>query len=360
MKTLIPLQPIPSLQGNLPYSGQGVSSGGGKSVITGEVVKDLGNLNFLINVGGKQIQMQSQTPLSIGQQLRLAVTQFDPLELRILSEPPENKAAITRQQLQPNLAAAQLLLQSSLFAAKPINLTALFTILTGLNTTQAQLSGETLTNIANFYSLQHNFLQNKEEGGRILQQLINLLGLNHEHNARANQNATTTLKNSLFEILVTLSDNKQLGEEARKLTTIIEFFQLANIAQANQNEHLIPLPLSFLNQGFLQVHFDNKNQNENTPDENRLKFSLFLNMSRLGNLQIDFSGTSEGIYLHIHTESEEVSTFLEGYVYQFIENINLNLPLLGIRFSEDAQEPAGVLLKEISPQQSVGLVNTKA
>ncbi len=364
MKTLTPLQPIPSLQGNTAYSEQTQTVGASareKTVITGEVIKDLGNLDFLIKVGDNQIRMQSQTPLKTGQHLRLAVAQADPLELKILSETTETRSAPTQARVSPQLAAIQLLPQSTVFAAKPINLGNLFTIFTGSKTLQTPLSSETFTNIANFYSLQRDFLQHKADGGKILQQLINHLGLNHEHAIKTNQApATTELKNSLFEILATLSDNQQLSSEAQKLTKIIEFFQLANIAQANQNEQLIPLPFSFLDQGFLRVFFEDETPNNSGSDDNRIKFSLYLKMSRIGNLQIDLTGSSEGIYLHLHTESETITTFLKEYISQLTESISFHSAIRGIRFSEDAIEPAGVLLKVITPQQSVGLVNTKA
>ncbi len=364
MKTLVPLQPIPSLQGNTGYTGQSSGSDSAKSLFTGEVVKDLGNSTFLINVAGKQVEMQSQTQLNVGQQLRLAVTQSNPLELRIVSGDDKIQAQPGQAiQVQPSIAATQLLSSSSIFAAKPINLSSLFTILTGLNPSQTPLSGETITNIANFSSLQYNFLLSPKDSGTILQQLIQHLGLGHERSTQQGQSniAASQLKNSLFEILATFSRTDQISLEAGKLASIIETFQLANIAHANQNELIFPLPFSFLEQGFLKVLSDNEQtEKESENHEENIRFSLYLGMSKLGNLQIDFNGSSEGIYLHIHTESEQVSSFIESYAYQFIEELRGDTPLLGIRFTEDATSPAASLLQLSTPQENTGLVNTKA
>ena len=363
MKTLVPLQPIPSLQGNTNYTGQSTGDSG-KSLFTGEVTKDLGNSTFLINVGGKQVEMHSQTQLTVGQQLRLAVTKSNPLELRIVSSEKEAQTQPGQaQQIQPNVVATQLLSSSSVFAGKPLSLSNLFTILTDLNPSQTPLSGETITNIANFSSLQYNFLRSPKDSGLILKQLIQHMGLGHERSTQHGQSdiATSQLKNSLFEILATFSRTEPISQEAGKLTTIIETFQLANIAQSNQNEQIFPLPFSFLQQGFLQILNNEKqddDQNEDTADNCR--FSLYLGMSKIGNLQIDFNGNAEGIYLHIHTESEEISSFIEGYIYQFMEEISGDTPLLGIRFTEDAISPAVSLLQLSTPQQNTGLVNTKA
>lgn len=365
MKTLVPLQPIPPLQGNSGYAGQQSSgSESVKSLFTGEVVKDLGNNSFLINVNGKNIEMQSQTQLNVGQRLRLAVTQSNPLELRIVSGETETKNQPGQlQQIPPNIAATQLLSSSSVFAAKPINLGNLFTILTGLNPSQTPLSGESITNIANFSSLQHNFLRSGEDSGLILKQLIEHLGLSHEKSISQGQGGapSSQLKNSLFEILALFSRAEPISQEASRLLSIIETFQLANIAHANQNEQIFPLPFSFLEQGFLRVFNDEQENNDDQSEgKNTNKFTLYLGMSKLGNLQIDITGSPHGIYLHIHTESEEVSSFIEGYAYQFAEELGGDTPLLGTRFSEDATSPAAALLQLSTPQDNTGLVNTKA
>lgn len=373
MSTLTPLQPMPSLLGNLPQSGQGSSSASTvRNQLQGEVIQNLGGERFLIDIGGKQIEMHSQTVLSVGQQLRLAVAKSEPLELRIIPETTEAKpqantiAANTTTNTAANsaqTAATQLLTHSSSLAGKAIDLSGLFTLLTSANSSASPLSGETLTVIANFFSLQQNLLQNPADSGTMLRQLIEHLGLSHEKNIQNGQNdrAANQLKNSLLEILNFFPKSTATGQEASRLSGIIELFQLANIAQPGSNEQIIPIPLPFVDQGFLRVYEDQTGQDSEDDGNSQrpLRYSLYLKMSNIGNLQIDFTGNAEGIFLHIHAESIERQQFLEQYVEEIKETLSSSQPLRGIRFSHDAKEPAIELLRLALPENQ-GLLNTQA
>lgn len=367
MSTLTPLQPMPSLLGKSPQSGQGFSSdGNARNQLQGEVIKNLGGDRFLIDIGGKQIEMHSQTPLAVGQQLRLAIAKTEPLQLRIVPESTESKqqGATTTFLASSQIVPTQLLTHASSLAGKPIDLGTLFTLLSTANSSASPLSGETLTVIANFFSLQQNFLQNKTESGTILQQLIEHLGLSHEKNIQNGQSTTASnqLKNSLLELLNLFPKSSTTGQEASRLSGIIEFFQLTNIALPGSNEQIFPIPLPFVDQGFLRVYHDQSAEQDseaNDNDQQQLRYSLYLKMSNIGNLQIDFTGNMEGIYLHIHAESIEQQQFLEQYSKELETTLSSNRSLRGIRFSHDAKEPAGELLR-LALHENQGLLNTKA
>ena len=87
-------------------------------------------------------------------------------------------------------------------------------------------------------------------------------------------------------------------------------------------------------------------------------FSLFLKLSPLGNLRIDFLASGDGIYIRFNSESKEVSNFLATFKDE-LNNAITDTLVHGVSFSENSENPLAALLKRIRTAAD-SHINTKA
>ncbi|MFH0781796.1 MAG: hypothetical protein V2B20_07545 [Pseudomonadota bacterium] len=199
-----------------------------------------------------------------------------------------------------------------------------------------------------------------EANGGELQQLVNKLGLNLEGMLAAGnlEGAVKTVKFALIELVQNLSEQSKLHESGKQALNSLEFFQLAQLQTARQDTLILPIPLPFLLQGYLVVeNYEEQSDKGSGKREMPKHFSLFLKLSPLGNLKIDFLSSEDGLYIRFNSESKEVSDFIAG----FKDDLNkaISGPLIhSVSFSESAEDPLTALVKR-SMTGEVTLINTK-
>ncbi len=300
--------------------------------LTATVLESAGTNKFYLDILGDKILARSDTvTLSPGSKLNLEVLSTKPLfELRIISKNPEMFFGKTLTLLEKNLDISGLF--QSLTSSSPSLL--------------GQLSPTSQEGIKDFYNLQQFFIGNKE-GGFNLQRLLDRLGLSLESLlAGGNQKAATqSLKAALLEIATLMKDGGEIADATNKLLGTLELYQLAQLRLASENLLIFPLPLPFLDNGYLLVEKDENDSNDET-DNQPLRFSLHLSLEPLGNVEIIFLHTEDGLYIRFACESKEKQEFTSAYQDELKEMIS-STDVLGLSFTDTAGNPASELIQQL-------------
>ncbi len=299
---------------------------------------------FLIDIGGNRLLAQSEASLAPGQTLQLQVVATTPqIELKIVSD-----------------TLNQFLGRSLTLIGKNIDITALFQSLQ--QQTPARLANLTQTTrnvLDNYFSLQQTPLEG-DESGAILKQLMDRLGLSFERLlARGDKEAASnTLKAALLEIGQSFKGADTVAEHTNRILGTLELFQLAQVHMDGDKQFLFPLPLPFVEQGFLLVENNGQQEGQGDYSEDEIRFSLHLTMSDLGHLRVDFHHTREGLYVRFHAESPEKTEFVSSHS-EDLKAVISDVPLLSLTFATDAADPVVDLMRFIVPE-GTSILDTKA
>jgi hypothetical protein len=309
------------------------------------VLEAKGNNVFTLDIGGTRVAAQSNAPLSPGQTLQLQVATTSPqIELKIVAD--------TRQQFSGG---------SVTLIGEKSDLPGLLKTLQPAGASPFQdLSATTRTSLENFFSLQQNQLSGKD-GGEVLKQLIDKMGLTLEKLLAVGdtENSVKTLKAALLEIAHVFKEATDIAGTTHRLLGTIEVYQLAQMHLENAGNLIFPLPLPFLQQGYLVVEdYGQQKEGDESGIQPPLRFSLHLTMAELGNLRIDFLQYQDGLYIRFNTDSQEKSDFVESFSTDLQQAIT-NAPLLGLSFSDTAADPAAELIQKLLPRGS-SMLDTKA
>lgn len=338
MNTISPLQSIPllgksgnqsgrqALQTPLPEPGQ---------LLKALVVETRPDNRILLQIGDNRFVARSEVPLQPGQTLQLQLVSTSPqLELKVVND--------TLQQFFG---------RSLTLVGNTIDISTLFSSLTQPASLLESLSLNSKQALENFFSLQQNTLT-EDGGGAVLKQLIDKLGLSLENFlARGDSGkASTTLKAALLEVLNSFKGNSQISDSAGRTLATLEFFQLAQLHADSSQQLIFPLPLSFIEQGFLLIERRQDDEGGGGEyDDQPYRFSLHLKMSDIGNLRIDFFHSPEGLFIRFHADSQEKATFIAESSEELRQAIS-ETPILGISFAADAEDPATELIRHIVPE----------
>lgn len=336
MSTITPLSSIPQLGSSTDRTGGQQQSLGQKMI--GEILKatvlgERANNHYLLDFGGTKIPVSSQSKLSAGQVLQLELTQISPhVELKIVSE------------------ASSLLTGKSLaLLGNSINLSQLVSSLQqGSPSPLSQLSAPTANILQSFLPPELTSLIGSNEGGVILQQMFNRLGINLEQLLAQGRidNAQNTVKTALLEIISQFQGSERISEQANKILATIELYQFSQIQLTNQNLLIFPLPLPFVEQGYLLIEDYDKEDQETSETGDNQKFSLHLSMSELGDIQINFLQNSDTLFIKILFDSEEKVLFASQFKGLLEEMLSSRNELV-ISFSSGAESPAHALAQKL-------------
>ncbi len=336
MNTINPLSPI-------PYVGSSTSQSGGQAkgqnqpqqgqTFQATVVETKPDNIFTLDIAGNRLSARTEVPLSVGQTLQLQVVATgNQVELRIISD-----------------TLKQFLGHSLTLIGKNLDLSSLFASLQKSTTIPFEtLSLSSRETLETFSTLQQAHPSGKQ-GGEVLQQLIDRLGLSFEALLARGDKAplAQTLKSALLEVAFLFKGGGEVAENANRLISTIELYQLAQLQLSKENILLFPLPFPFVEKGYLMIEdYEGHKKKEDEGETSTLNFSLHLSMKELGNLSIDFLQNPEGIFLRFHCDSQEKCDFIKTFTDQ-LEEVLSDPPIIGISFSDDASDPASELLRHL-------------
>lgn len=347
MKTVTPLQTVTPVGPTTPRSGgrtQATELPRSGQIFKATVLEARPDSRFLLGFGDSHLLARSDAALKPGQVLQLQVLSTTPqIELKIVSD-----------------TLNQFIGKSITLIGKNIDISSLYQSLT--NTSPPVLDSLSLTSrqtLENFFALQHTPLSG-DEGGTILKQLIDRLGLSLEHMlARGDTTkAPATLKAALLELQHGFKNAENIAENTSRILATLELFQLAQLHVESGRQFIFPLPLPFIEQGYLMIDRDQEHDTtENSSGEQELRFSLHLTMKDIGNLRIDFFHSAEGLFIRFHADSAEKADFVFQYSQELKDAIS-GVPLLGLSFAGDAEDPVGNLVRSLVPE-GTSMLNTK-
>jgi hypothetical protein len=213
----------------------------------------------------------------------------------------------------------------------------------------ASLTPATRNVLSDFAALQQKPLSG-DDSGAILKQLIDRLGMSLERMLAAGdkESAGNTLKAALLEMSAGFKGADAVAEHTNRILTTLELFQLAQVHADGDRQFLFPLPLPFIEQGFLLIDNQGREGEPREYDSDEIRFSLHLTMSEIGHLRVEFFHTSDGLYVRFHAESPEKSDFLARFSDDLKQTIS-EVPLLSLTFAGDAGDPVGELMRLIVP-----------
>lgn len=323
-------QPLPGQ--NTPSSPVQPEAG---QLLKATVVDSFPDNRILLQIGDSQFSARSEVPVKAGQTLQLQLTSTSPqLEFKIVGDT-----------LQQFLGRPLTLLGNT------IDISSLYKLLKQDSTLLGTLSSNSKQTLDTLFSLQQGTL-NSDSGGAAIKQLIDGLGLSFESFlSRGDANkASSTLKAALMEILQNIKGGNAVTETATKTLTTLEFFQLSQLHADLSQQLIFPIPLSFVEQGFLLIEQrQDEQQGSGSYDDQEYRFSLHLKMTDIGNLRIDFFHSAEGLFIRFYTDSHEKAQFIESFSEELKKTIS-DTPILGLSFATGAEDPALELLRLMVPE----------
>lgn len=149
--------------------------------------------------------------------------------------------------------------------------------------------------------------------------------------------------------LALLGDREPLGNKGEEALHRLELFQVCRARLADQNQLFVPLPLAFLDEGFLLVEADRRDGGQRKPGDDVTRMSLHLRLSALGNLRIDMLAEPSGMLLRVACEDQVRAAYLQAQSERLQTRLQ-GLPVRGISFTAGAISPARELLQRIVPE----------
>lgn len=184
------------------------------------------------------------------------------------------------------------------------------------------------------------------DGGQ-LRQLLKHLGLHLEGRLAAGQgaDAAETLKSALLELRHALQTGGGKSAQVEHLLQNLELQQLFNLRLAQQGALVWPLPLAFLEQGYLVVE-ERQQQRGDDDQQPPWQLALHLNLLSLGDLRIEFLHDTQGLFLRFVCANEEKAQFFAGFADELRQHIT-SVPLAGLSFTQGAEAPDKVLIRRV-------------
>ena len=174
--------------------------------------------------------------------------------------------------------------------------------------------------------------------------------------------AARTLKFALLEAAQSSIAEDRHSPSVERLLHNLELHQLLQMRLAGQSLFFLPLPFSFLQQGYLLVDRDQSGgQQEESQEQNRQPVqtaALHLQLEGLGNLHIDITQSDDRITLKFHTEHMEQAKYLAGFREELASWLTSGT-LVSAQFLVGAKEPVKALLARILGDNT-GVIDTSA
>ena len=199
--------------------------------------------------------------------------------------------------------------------------------------------------------------------GLQLQQLVERMGINMEQlfAQGKGQEAAQTLKFALLELGQQLTgSNTPSVEQTGQILQTVELYQMLQLRMASEFLFFLPLPLPFLDQGYLLVDNqpETEDQSGNEAQEDSLHYTLHLKLEGLGNLRIEMEHTQERLDLQFFTEDRDKMVFMHQHKEELDKWLTA-VELGSAHFFSGADDPVKTLLQNVDTQ-SAGVINTKA
>lgn len=303
-------------------------------------VAEGGEDHVTLEFGQERFRAETKLPLRSGQTLELLVVATTPhVELRVLGDSLGERLSQYLQILNGKW--------NFLFPAGHI---------AGASGTQVEHLNPEMFAFLEAWRLSSEGLS-RSPSGEALRNIISFLGLNHESDL-AREDLFAVLPNLKSALLQILHKEGGSGSEAEEMVKqqlqLLELFQLSLVRLGAQGMSLYPLPLPFLDQGFLLTQKKNgEDEAESSP-----RVSLHLHLGGLGDLRIDLLDEGEGTFVRFACEGQEKADYVSLFREE-LEQALESLPLERLTFSVGVKRPDQVLIEMLQPEEG-GFLDMRA
>jgi len=281
-----------------------------------------------LEMGRHRFLAQTKIPLTTGQSIKAQVMATQPqIELRLVDQNALMRMFVALNRMSESFDLGQILSRTALSQA--------FEGRTwGKNMRQALVQA-TISSPSDGSRLT----------GNMLSSLMNLLGLDTERQVMHQDpdQAASRLKSALLALSRDQGQDQDLRQRAERLVSHLELFQLCRVRLGEQGLNWLPLPLPFLEQGFLVWEQKEEPGQEEGQAENGQMLRMVLQMSWLGDLDIRLQQAGHGLRVGLACGSRETASFLEGAKEDLMHSVTA-LPITECSITLGAKDPAQVLL----------------
>ena len=185
---------------------------------------------------------------------------------------------------------------------------------------------------------------------RLVMNLARMLGLDFE--ALLNKNQLDPTQPGLKGILTELKSHADLPEAVREsanqMSQQLEVFQLCRLRLAQDGILFLPLPLEFIEQGY--VLFEQQGQGgDNNEERDGHLVSLNLTLKQLGAMQVNLLFEQEALFVRIKCQDAATVDTVEHYCSELHEALQ-PFSIRSIQVTTGAEDPALALLHRLQPQ----------
>ncbi|ADW18316.1 hypothetical protein Despr_2171 [Desulfobulbus propionicus DSM 2032] len=200
--------------------------------------------------------------------------------------------------------------------------------------------------------------------GQQVETVLKRLGLQMERLFAENRphEAVQTLKYALLEMSQQANATEASALHADQLVKTIELYQMLQIRLAGESLFFMPLPFSFLTQGYLLI--DSEQPGNQASKKGGLAstdahhVTLHLQLEGLGNLEIDILCEQDRIALKFLAEDVERAKYIQGFRGELEQWLTAGR-LDSVQFLVGAKEPTKLLLEKLV-HGLTGMVDTTA
>jgi hypothetical protein len=284
-------------------------------------VAEGGQERVLLELGQRRFWAETGIPLKTGQALSLRVMALSPrLELKMVEDPVAESLGRLLHLIGETWELA--------------------TVLRGL----AAECGSKQPLSAGFRTVLDRFLQLLETSpealtGGNLRELLRKLAPGGE-----GADAATLREMLLASHQQLLGGNDERAQEVARLLQQLELSLLCQARLAQSGQTLFPLPLPFVENGYLIAEHGRTDQEGDT----HYLLSLHLSLSGLGDLRVDFLHEAAGLSLRFSCGSPETMAFLSGFHEELKTGLG-EVPLRGVAFVAGAENPIQALIRRLLP-----------
>lgn len=291
-----------------------------------------GGMNTVeLELGRLRLNAQTQIPLKGGQKLHLLVQNTSPnIELKILNE-----------------ALLENIFQRIQYIGKEFDLASFLSQIRSND--ESAVSIESFFSSSNLLSLFSKLTKNQDQiTGKFLSSLSRLLGLKTEALLAEGQveENLTNLKTSLMKIVLQEDGNPTLQTKSKALIQHLELFQLCQVKLYQDNILFLPLPFSFLQQGFALL--EKQSGESGGKEQESCRVSIHLQLKTLGNLEIRLLYQDSKIFIRILCQNQEIVDIMKKAKEEFKSTVT-TIKIENLTIGLGAQDPEKVLTEKIVP-----------
>ncbi len=197
--------------------------------------------------------------------------------------------------------------------------------------------------------------------GEEIRHMVDRLGLDMERllaEGRRDE-AVQTLKSALLEITHAMTASGRADQAPDHLLATLELYQMLQIRLAPEGLFFLPLPMPFLDQGYLLVDEEQSGGSRESGGKEEKTMHLHLQLQGLGNIQVDISHQGEGVSLRFLAQDKERAEFMAEHrdeLRQWLTALRLD----SASFLAGAGDPAAGLLRRMLPAEGSGILDTRA